>query len=94
MSIKQLLITAFLSTIAVFLIGTVHAADCVSIPNRDDYGKYQGCEVVHGSDVQMLDAEETPESACAKACESVGEMDQLATESMELDLQIGSLNIE
>ncbi len=90
MSIKQLLITAVLSTVAVFIIGTVQANDCVSIPIIED-NQYTGCEVVHGADVQMLTAEETPESTCVKACESRAEMDQMATESLELDLQVGSL---
>lgn len=65
------------------------AADCVSIPMETEAGQYNGCEIVHGGDVQFRDAESISQAACPKVCESLNEIDALAEESLQLDEAAG-----
>lgn len=79
-----------LSVLAVTLsIGSTLAAECDSAPVRNDRGVYNGCEIVHGDDVQMKDAETVPERACSQVCDSLNEIDAMAAESHELDVKAG-----
>jgi hypothetical protein len=56
---------------------------------RGENGTYNGCEVVHGTEIQFRDSESISEEACPKLCEALNEIDELAAESQELDKEAG-----
>ena len=70
-------------------LGSALAAECASAPIHADTGTYKGCEIVHGSDVQFRGPDDIAEAACPQLCEAVGEVDELAAESKELDSKAG-----
>lgn len=73
-----------------FSIHSALADDCASAPMRGNHGEYTGCEIVHGEDVQFIkDSESIPETACPQVCESLSEIDELAAESHQLDVNAG-----
>ena len=89
------LLTTFVITLLVSLsIGSALANECASVPMRSENGTYNGCEVVHGGDVQWRDAESISEEACPKLCEALSEIDALAAESHELDEKAGFGSLE
>jgi hypothetical protein len=86
---SKLFITALATLLATLSIGTALAGECASAPMRSDNGNYNGCEVVHGAEVLFRDADDVPEAACAKMCDALTEMDEMAAESHDLDAKAG-----
>lgn len=84
----------FAVLVATLTYGSALAADCVSIPMRGDNGTYNGCEIVHGGDIQFQDTESVSEAACPKMCEALSEIDALAAESHVLDAAAGFGTLE